>query len=386
MLLLLLIIIYLSYLSIGMPYTLPGAAWPVMYGGMAVPDSWLGSVSMILMIFNIIANMYCGKLLRSFNPGGIIAASIFMIGASLVGIAWSGTFVFLCIYAVPIGLGMGFVDAIVNNYVAVHFKSRHMSWLLCCWGVGATASPVVLSYGITRFGSWRWSYFSIGGVQIGLSLILILALPLWKQVSGAAEHTKELIKVKFGTIIRLRGIKLALAAFFCYCSIEMIVCVWGCSYLVMVKNVPEEAAARLISFYLFGMTISRLFFGFLTFALSNHQLIRLGCAVLVLGVAIMSISSGEILYISGFFLMGAGCAPVFPCLMHDTPKHFGVENSQYVVGLQLVSSNIGCAVAPFLFGAATEYIGYGTFPLFLGVFLAIMAVVIETLKKRILPE
>jgi len=352
-----------------------------MYESMAVPDSWLGIVSMILMFSNVIANTYSGKLLKYFETGKITCICVLLIGASIAGVALSGTFVFLCIFAVLIGLGMGFIDASLNSFVAIHFKAKHMNWLHCFWGVGAAASPVVFSYGLTRSGSWRPGYFVLSGFLFGVALISISALPKWKKATTAAEQVKELIKIKFWDIFRLKGLKLSLVVFFCYCAVEMNVGVWGSSYLVMVKNVSPELAARWISLFFLGMTLERLACGFLPINLENHKFIRIGCAVFALGIITMFLSSGDIAYMGGFFLMGIGYGPVFPCLMFDTPKHFGEEYSPTAVGLQLASANVSCSFTPFLFGTATAYFGYGFFPLFLGIWLTATITTIEVLNR-----
>lgn len=382
MFLVFLIIIYLSYACIGMPFCLPGAVWQSMYAGMAVPDSWLGIVSMIMMCCNIIGNTYSGKLLKYFKPGLIVTLCVFMIGAALFGIAIAGSFVFLCILAIPLGMGMGFIDAIVNNYVAVYFKAKHMSWLHCCWGLGAMASPAILSYGTGRYNSWRWGYYAMGVVQIAVTIILFLTLPLWKLASGTSEPVKETAVKKFRDLIRIKGLKASLTAFFCDCSVEMTVAVWGSSYLFVVKNISVEAAAQGLSMYYLGQTLGRLFSGFLTLRFSNHQLIRAGVVVFVIGALITVFSSGIVFLMGGFFLIGMGCAPFFPCLMHDTPNHFGKENSQSAVGLQLASANIGCVAAPPLFGLITAYIGYGMFPLYLGIWLTGMIMAAEALQRK----
>jgi len=378
---LLLIIIYLCFIGIGLPAFLLGAAWPSMYESLSVPDSWLGIASMIMMGVTVAANAYSGALAKRFGTGLVMAVSFLMLGAAVVGFAMTHAFVFLCICAVPFGVAVGVIDAVLNNYAATYFKARHMNWLHCGWGVGAAVGPVVLSHGMTRAGTWRWGFFTIGGAQFAIALLLFFTLPLWKKMSKTAVQAKEHVKIQFGALFRLSGVKLSMAAFFFYCSMEMTVGLWGSSYLVMVKDVPAELAARWLSLFFIGITLGRLFGGFLTAQFNNHNLIRLFSVVVAFGIGVMFVSSGELLYMGGFFLTGLGCGPIFPSMMHDTPMHFGEDNSPSVVGLQLASANIGCAVAPFVFGLLAAQISYTLLPLFLVTLLIVMTGIIETLKR-----
>jgi fucose permease len=384
MLILLLIIIYLAFIGIGLPNSLLGAAWPSMYESMGVPDSYLGITAMIIVGGTVIASAYSGKLRRHFRTGKIISVCTLMIAAALIGFAFSNAFILLCVFAVPLGLGLGLIDAVLNDYVAVHFKAKHLNWLHCFWGVGATAGPIILSYGMIRSGSWRWGYFAIGGIQLALVLILILALPLWKIISEGKEETETSQKLKFRMLFRLKGIKLSLASFFCYCSMEASIGVWGSSYLVMVKNVSAGLAAQWISLYFLGITLGRLFSGFLTIKLSNRQLIRLGYVIVSLGIFMALLPFGSTMYPVRFFLLGIGCAPIFPSFMHDTPTNFGKEYSQSVIGLQMAGGFLGAAVTPALFGVVTTHIGYGFFFPFLFILLMGFTITVEMLNKKFL--
>ena len=380
----LLVVLYLICTGIGMPYYLMGAAWPSIYGELRVPDSWLGIISFILICCCIFGNAFSVKLIKHFKPGMIAAVCIFIMGLTLVGFGFSATFTHLCIFAAPLGLALGCIDAILNNFVAVNYKSRHMNWMHCCWGIGATTGPVLLSAGMERYGSWRAGYFSIGVVQFAIALVVLFTLSLWKKAAGSREIAPEHIKSDFREVMALKGIKLSLAMLFFYCALEITLGLWGSSYLVIVKNVSEEQAAGWISLLFLGMTVGRLIAGFLSYRFSNIQLMRIGSALIFTGIVVLFLSSSDIAYISGFFLFGLGCGPVWPCIVHETPKRFGESYSQFVVGLQLVSSNIGNAVAPLIFGAMTVYTGYAVLPLYLVVLLIIMVVTIE-LQNRYVP-
>ena len=378
----LLVVIFLSTFGIGLPNSLLGAAWPAMYEQMSVPGSYLGIVSMILVGSSFIASVYSGILLKRFITSKIAVICFFMTTAALIGFARSGAYISLCLFAVPLGFGLGLIDTALNNYVAVHFKAKHMSWLHCCWGVGATAGPIILSYGMKRFDSWHWGYYAIGGAHFGLALILILTLAWWKLAPERTKNKAATGRVKFRELFKLRGIILSLITFFVYCSIESIIGTWGSSYLVIVKSVEPKLAAQWIALYFLGMTLGRFLSGFLTIKLNNRWMVRLGCAILVFGNIVMILPFGEVFYLAGFLLMGLGCAPIFPCLIHNTPAFFGEENSPAIIGLQMASACIGAAVASALFGVAAARIGYEYFPLCLAALLIVMMVTNEALNKK----
>jgi len=374
---LLLVVLYILCIAFGMPFYVMGAAWPAVYGEIEVPDSWLGIISVIMICCSIIANIFAVNLLKRFSPGVILGASILMLGLALIGYGFSASFALLCVFAVPIGLAFGCFDVVLNDFIAVNYSSRHMNWIHCCWGLGATTGPLILSSGMERFGSWRPGYYSIGGIQIAMAIVLFLSLPLWKKAAKPVEQKTERLKTNFREAMRIKGVKLTLIALFFYCALEVTLGLWGSSYLVMVKNVSEERAAGWISLFFLGMTLGRLATGFLTIKLNNNQLIRFGGALIFVGLAILFLSAGEIAYMSGFFIFGFGCGPIWPCLVHETPKRFGESNSQHIVSLQIVSSNTGNAVAPLLFGFLTTFTGYGVLPLYLGVLLVVTMVTIE---------
>jgi len=377
---LLLIVIYLIYIGSGLPCYLLGAAWPSVYVEMGVPDSVLGIVSTIMICSMIVANLFSANLLKRFGIGSIIAVCMLIMGITATGYALAGAFVILCVFAVPLGLALGSIDAVLNNFVAVHFKSRHMNWLHCFWGIGATVGPIILASGMTVFGTWRAGYYSVAGIQFALAVLLFLTVRTWKKAPVVAEKPAEPIKVNYAEVFRLKGIRLSLVAFFAYCALEFTVALWGPLYMVMVKGVTEEQAAQWISFVFLGMTLGRLLAGFMTFKLSNLSLIRFGSLLILIGIVIMFISGSEIGYISGFFIMGIGFGPIWPCLVHETPRRFGEAYSQSVVGLQLVSSNVGNALAPLIFGAITPFVGYAMLPFYLLILLIVTVLTIEAQK------
>jgi fucose permease len=387
-----LVIAYLSFVGLGLPNAMVGAAWPSMYMGLGVPDSYLGIVSFIIMVCVVVSSMFTGFLTRRFSNSTLIVAGAIMISVSLIGFAFSGMFVLLCLCAVPMGLALGYDEAVLDNFVATNLKANHMNWMHCCWSIGAMIGPVVLGFGLTRFGSWRWGFLAIGGVLVGIVLFMLFGRKMWKNTANNGllskpencrmEETvapKEKAKIN---ILFIRGIKPSLMSFFAYVAFEMTIIFWGSSYLVMEKGVEPETAANLLSLYFVGMTLGRLAGGFLSFRFSNLQNVRLSYLLVATGIAVLFVPVDGISYVAGFLLLGIGSGPIFPGLMHDTPKLFGKERSQAIVGLQVASAHIGSAIAPPLFGLMSVRTGYGIFPFFVALFLLVMVVSIEILHRK----
>jgi fucose permease len=364
----LLIIVYITFVSIGLPDSLLGAAWPSMYGDMGVPMSYMGVISMIFMGCTVISSAFSGAIIKRLETSTITIISILMIAVALLGSSKSHGLFPLCVFAVPLGLGTGCADAVLNNYVAINFKAKHMNWLHCSWGIGAAAGPMILSYGISHSGSWRSGYLVISIIQFCLAAaMLIFARPLWKAHEGIAARTADAGRTsqKIGRLFQLRGIKHALLAAFCYCAMQMTIGFWGSSYLVVAKNFTPETAAKLLSVFFLGLTFGRLLSGFLSIKLHDRQMIWLGSAVFACGAMSLLLPSGTVLYTASFLIMGLGCAPLYPCLLHATPDIFGKEPSQAVIGMQIAGAYIGAAVIPPVFGAAAPGIGFGFFLYFL---------------------
>ena len=386
----LLLIIYVAFISLGLPDALIGAAWPSMYVGLGVPISWAGVISMIVAGGTIVSSVLSDRLIRRFGVGRITLVSVLMTALALLGFAVSQHFVMLCVLAIPLGLGAGSVDAALNNYVANHYAAKHMSWLHCFWGVGATIGPMVMEWGLSRYDSWHLGYWVIGLLQMALVMVLLVSLPLWQkasiqntsssEVDGAPHSAGGALSIR--QIMRLNGVKPVLAAFFCYCSIEASLGLWGGSYLVLVKQISPELAARWVAVYYFGITFGRFLSGFLMMYWSTRLMIRLGQGLIALGVALMMVSGLPLFYI-GFFLVGLGCAPIFPSLLYETPNNFGKQHSQSVMGVQMASAYVGTTFAPPLFGWLATQVGYAWLPVFLAVILLWMVVMVEYLRRKV---
>ena len=379
---LLLAIIYISFVSLGLPDALLGAAWPVMQVELDVPLSYAGGISLIIAIGTVVSSLQSDRLTKWMGSGKVTAYSVAMTALAIFGFSISNAYWQLCLWAIPYGLGAGSVDASLNNYVALHYASRHMSWLHCMWGLGASIGPYIMGAALTGGMTWNTGYGIIAVLQVVLTVVLLLSLPLWKKRSVSTEGGAAEKPLSIKQILTIPGTREVLTAFFCYCALEQTAILWGSSYLVMHNGMGEELAASLASLYLLGLTIGRALHGFLTYKLNDTNLIRLGEGVITLGVVIMLLPLGSMASFAGLILCGLGCAPVYPCIIHSTPDHFGEEHSQAIIGVQMASAYIGICCMPPLFGVIANHIGAHLLPWYLGGLLVLMVFMSEVLNRK----
>ena len=380
---LILILINISFVGVGLPNSLLGSAWPSMYGEIGVPISYMGIISMIYLGGTVVASFFSGQLLRRFQAGSCVLVNVLMIALSLLGFSLAGSLPLMCVLALPLGVGTGFADTMLNSYSATHFTAKQMNWHHCFWGVGATIGPVFMAYGISA-GSWRVGYQITGAIVLCITVMLVFSLPLWKKfekVSATVGAQADQPPPSYGSLFRLRGFKLSTAVFFVYVAAEVTVGLWGASYLVSARGIAPEVAAGWLSLFFLGMTIGRFISGFITAILTVRQIIWLGCALFGCGIAALQIPLGGAVYIVGFFLMGLGCAPIFPNLIYQAPARFGAQYSQSAIGVQISSANIGATAVPPIFGVIAARLGHGLFPVFLGVLLVALIFMISALNK-----
>ena len=382
MLHLLLAIIYLSFISLGLPDGLLGAAWPTMYPELNAPVSFAGVISMIIAFGTIVSSLLSDRLTYRLGPGKVTFLSVAMTAAALFGFSVSNSLWMLCLFAIPYGLGAGGVDASLNNYVALHYSSRHMSWLHCMWGLGATIGPYIMGFVLSGGGHWSAGYRYVGLLQILLTAILLLSLPLWKnrQADSDGESAKPL---PLSQVIRMPGAKEIMVTFFCYCGLEQTAMLWGSSYLALYKGIPAETAAFFASMFFIGITAGRGLNGFLTVKFSDTQLIRLGQVIILAGAGVMLLPMGQTASLMGLILIGLGCAPIYPCIIHSTPAHFGAEKSQALIGVQMASAYVGTLLMPPLFGLIANHISVGWMPAYLLAILALMIFMHERLIRKV---
>lgn len=382
---LLLAVIYLSFISLGLPDSLLGAAWPMMYGEFGVPVSYAGAVSMIIAAGTIISSLQSDRMTHRLGTGKVTAISVAMTAVALFGFSTCHSFWMLCLWAIPYGLGAGGVDASLNNYVALHYASRHMSWLHCMWGVGASVGPYIMGYALAGGHGWSMGYCYISILQVGLTLILLLSLPLWKKRPAAeASDGRPVAAEPLGLkqIVGITGAKEIMVAFFCYSAIEQTTGLWASSYLVFYRGISEETAATFASLFYIGITVGRALSGFLTMRFNDTQMIRLGEGIITVGIASLLLPFGETCSLLGLVLIGLGCAPVYPCIIHSTPAFFGEDKSQAVIGVQMASAYVGTCLMPPVFGLIANHISVTLFPAYLIVFLVLMWVMYERLIKK----
>lgn len=379
----LLVVIYLAFISLGLPDSLLGAAWPTMYPQFDVPVSYAGIVSFIIAIGTVISSLQSDRLTKWLGAGKVTAISVAMTAAALMGFSFSHSFWMICLWAIPYGLGAGSVDAALNNYVALHYSSRHMSWLHCMWGVGASVGPYIMGYALTIDAGWPAGYRYIGFIQIAISLLLFLSLPVWKGQKTAAQPEDAVPEapMKISQVLGIRGAKEVLLMFFCYCAAEQTAILWSASYLVMKDGLSADAAANYASMFFIGMTVGRAISGFVTMKLNDTQMIRLGTGILALGLVIMLLPLGTAASVAGLLLVGLGCAPIYPCVIHSTPAHFGADKSQAIIGIQMASAYMGTCLMPPLYGFLANHIGAWLLPFYLAVIVVLMAVMHGRLSK-----
>ncbi len=383
---LLLAIIYLAFISLGLPDAVLGAAWPTIYPELGVDVSYAGIVSIIVAIGTIFSSLQSDRLTFRYGAGKITAVSVATTAIALLGFSFSTSFWQLCLWAIPYGLGAGSVDASLNNYVALHYESHHMSWLHCMWGVGASVGPYIMGYALTADWGWHAGYQLLALLQIVLTLILFATLGLWKErkttivtedgtkVEAAAEKPLSMKE-----ILAIPGAKPIMITFFCYCALEQTAILWASSYLKLFKGLSGEEAAKFASLFVLGMTIGRGISGFVTMKLNDSQMIRLGQGIIGLGILILFIPGHHYITFAGLLLIGLGCAPIYPCIIHSTPAIFGADKSQAIIGVQMASAYIGTLLAPPLFGLIAEHISISLFPIYLLVGLVMMVAMYQRL-------
>ena len=378
---LLLALIYISFVSLGLPDALLGAAWPTMQVELNVPVSYAGILSLIIAIGTVITSLEADRLIKWLGTGKIMVISVAMTALALYGFSASTAYWHLCLWAIPYGLGADCVDASLNNYVAIHYASRHMSWLHCMWGLGASIGPYIMGAALTGGLSWNMGYSIIALLQVILTAVLFFSIPLWKKSSENLQEDTRKAPLALRHIVAIPGAKEVMLAFFCYCGLEQTAILWGSSYLVMHDGMQEELAASLASLYLIGLTLGRGLNGFLTYKISDENLIRLGQGIIAAGIVIMLLPLGALASFIGLMLTGLGSAPVYPCIIHSTPAHFGEESSQALIGVQMASAYVGICVLPPVFGIMARYITASLLPWYMAAILMVMVLMCEKLNR-----
>lgn len=375
----LLAIIYIAFISLGLPDSLLGSGWPVIHGDLNVPVSYMGAVTMIISGGTIVSSMMSDRLTKKLGTRVVTVISVFLTVIALFGFSFARSFAMMLAFAVPYGLGAGAVDAALNNYVALHYSSKHMSWLHCFWGVGTIVSPFVMSYALEN-STWHGGYRLVGFIQLGIALLLLVTLPVWKVNEQKSEIGGESIGL-FGAL-KIKGVPSLLVGFFAYCAAEATAMQWASTYFVEVRGISADRAAGFASLFYIGLTAGRFLGGFIMDKLGDRKMILLGACVLSCGIAALLIPvQGTALPVAGFVIIGLGCAPIYPCIIHSTPYNFGAENSGAIIGIQMASAYVGATFVPPLFGLLGNAAGFSILPVYLIVFIVLMISMTELTFK-----
>lgn len=390
---LLLALIYLAFISLGLPDSLLGSAWPQMHLDLGAQLSMEGIISMLISCGTVISSLFSEKIIYKFGTGMISAVSTLLTAVALFGFSVSGNFYMLCFLAIPYGLGAGAIDASLNNYVALHFASRHMSWLHCFWGIGAAVGPYVMGVAMSLGKGWRGGYLAISVIQLVLTIVLFAALPLWKinQEKNEESITEKKEPKKLKEIFKIKGVAFVLIAFFCYCAVEQTTGLWASSYFVINRGLSNHTAASFVGLFYIGITGGRFLSGFIADKFGDKKMIRLGICGILIGVVFLLIPANqlfssykmlkEIFPLIGLGFVGFGCAPIYPSVIHATPDNFGKENSQAIIGIQMAFAYMGVIIMPALFGIISQYITIALFPIYIMLITLVMFIMSEKMNK-----
>lgn len=383
---LLLAVIYLAFIGLGLPDSLLGAAWPMIYPQFGVSVSSMGIISMIISAGTICSSLNSSRLTRALGAGRVTVLSTALTAIALLGFGLSRSLWQLCLWAVPYGLGAGCVDAALNNYVALHYASRHMSWLHCMWGVGTIIGPSLMSLALTGGFGWGGGYLLTALVQGLIVAVLLLSLPLWGRRSTQEEPAAETAALSLREVLAIPGAKEVMLCFFGYCALESTAGLWAASYLTLARGVPAQTAAGCAALFYLGITAGRAASGWIAPRLGDDGMIRLGLGGIGLGLAALVLPGPQVLALAGLVVIGLGCAPIYPSIIHSTPAHFGAARSQAVIGVQMASAYVGSMAMPPLFGLMARQITPALFPLYLLALLGLMAWMHRQLVRKAAPS
>lgn len=374
---LLLIIIYIAFISLGLPDSLLGAGWPKMHDILNVPVSYMGIVAMVISGSTIISSLLSDKVNRKFGTHMVTSVSVLATAVALLGFSFSSEFWMLIVFGIPYGLGAGAIDAALNNYIALHYTSRHMSWLHCFWGVGTIVSPFIMGYALTNL-IWNDGFRIVAFIQFGISLLMFASFPLWRVNKKQTELQNQTQSVGLMQALKIKGVPFLLFGFFAYCAAEATTMSWASTYFVEVKGMSTEVAARLAALFYIGITVGRFLGGFIMNKFGDKRMIRLGTGILSCGILLLLIPTQEILVSQiGFIVIGFGCAPIYPCIIHSTPYNFGAENSGAIIGIQMASAYLGTTFISPLFGFVGNICGFWILPIYIAIFIIIMICMTE---------
>ena len=382
---LLISLIYLAFIALGLPDSLLGAAWPTMHHKIDAAFENAGFITMIFASGTIISSLLSDRITRRLGAGLTTAIGLTVLAGAIFGISTASTFPMLLAWAVPYGLAAGTIDAALNNYVARHFSSRYMSWLHAFWGVGAVISPYIMGYALTRSLGWEHGYFSVSMIQVGVALIIFISLPLWKRKGGGVPPTEERGEaMSLSEVLKIRGVKLMLPAFFAYTAVEATTMLWASSYLVYQRGIAEDVAASHAALFFWGLMGGRFLGGFVADKFGDRNMIRGSVVIMLLGIVMIILPvQPDIVSLSGLVVLGLGCSTVFPSIIHSTPYNFGEDNARAIIGVQMAGAYTGSTLMPPLLGQISRVTGIGFYPIFILIFTGLLLLLTELLNKTV---
>lgn len=370
-----LFIIYAAFISLGLPDGLLGVAWPDMQPTYQVPYSYAGFISMVISGGTVVSSLLSTKLIKRLGTGKLTSISVLMTAIALLGFYAAPSYAWLVFLAIPLGLGAGAVDSGLNEYVARHYKSHHMNWLHCFWGIGALTGPALMAQYIAHGQSWRKGYLTVSVIQFVLVVVLFFTLPLWSKAERTSETDSsgsEADEPKSNTLLAdflyplgVRGVKTALVSFLFYCGIEQTMGLWGSSFFIKAKGLDVATAAIWVSIFFCSITVGRLISGFIAMKVNNKTIIRTSEMIILAGTILLLLPVSNTFSLVGFIFIGLGCAPIYPCMLHETPVRFGREEAQSIMGFQMAVAYSGTTFLPPLFGFIVSNTSIAILPFFI---------------------
>lgn len=384
---LLLIVIYIAFMGMGVPDSLFGAAWPAIYRGLNVPVGWASIISVIIAIGTIVSSLNAAKVAQRFGTAKVTLVSTFMTAISILGFSLSHHFAWLILFSIPIGFGAGAIDAVLNNYVALHYKASHMNFMQCCYGVGVSVSPYLMSLALSKAANWNQGYFMAFCLQAAITLVVLASLPLWKKVKHSGQlnaDTEEQIVVPTRKLLKNTQLRVACVMCIATCGLESLCTGWGATFLVETRNITVDLGAKLIIAFYLGMTLGRLFAGFIADKLKSWNVIFIAEGITALGVVVLLIPN-TLCSVVGLFFVGFN-AILAPNILYLAPEDFGVQISQSVTGLEMAAMYVGVLGLPALFGILTRFLPVSVFPIYAVVIFAVLIYSTIALKKGLSKE
>lgn len=382
------ILIYVAFVGFGLQGSLLGAAWPVMRIDFGVEVAFVGVISTVTSVCTMLTTINSHKLVRRFKTGPIVAISIVMTSLSLFGYSTATEWWHMLIWSVPYGIGGGLLDSVLNNYVAINYSSKYMSWLHCFWGIGATISPYIMGVCLTHNNNWGAGYVNVAVIQMIIAVLIFASLPMWKKVAATnakadvspSDENQPKKSISLIGILKIRGIWIVLLSFFCYCAVEQTAGFWAATYLVEGRGINSATAAKVASYFYLGIMIGRFISGFVADRLGDKKMIRIGVLVILVGIGLIFVKP-EAICLAGLIVCGLGCAPIYPAMVHQTPALFGKENSGAVIGVQMVGAYLGSMAMSPLYGVFSQLISNSFYPVYLGILGVILLLSTEKMGR-----